>query len=125
MEKQELPIRKFDTGATRDTEAGKLDYIKALSPIVLQRYVQYLDKHRLQSDGSLRDWDNWKQGIPPEVYLSSRMRHEIAIWLLFEGYPAFDNHGPVNIEDALCAIIFNAQGQLHEILKTKMEVKNE
>ena len=32
-------IRKFDTGATRDTLEGKLSYVKALSPIVLQRYV--------------------------------------------------------------------------------------
>ncbi|KKK60510.1 hypothetical protein LCGC14_3023660, partial [marine sediment metagenome] len=32
-------IRTFESGATRDTTQGKLDYIKALSPIVLRRYV--------------------------------------------------------------------------------------
>ncbi|KKM02617.1 hypothetical protein LCGC14_1782680, partial [marine sediment metagenome] len=32
-------IRTFSSGATRDTTQGKLDYIKALSPIVLRRYV--------------------------------------------------------------------------------------
>jgi len=116
---EDQEIRVFLTGATRDTTANKLDYIKALSPIVLQRYVQYLDKHRLQPDGKMRDFDNWKQGIPCEIYRASRMRHEIALWLLSEGYPAEDNHGPVDREDSLCAIIFNAMGELFEILKGK------
>jgi len=64
-------IRQFDSGATRDTDENKPSYVKALSPIVLQGYVEYLGRHRLQSDGNLRDWDNWKKGIPQEVYLLS------------------------------------------------------
>jgi len=115
-------IRTFDTGATRDTAEGKLDYVRALSPIVLRRYVQYLNKHRLQSDGSYRDFDNWKKGIPQETYLSSGARHFMAVWLLAEGYEVSDNHGPVNEEDALCGEIFNAMGKLHEILKAKLNV---
>ncbi len=110
-------VRKFDTGATRDTTEGKLDYRKALSPIVLQRYVQYLDAHRKQPDGSMRDFDNWKQGIPIEAYFEGLGRHDMAVWLLHDGFPAEDNHGPVTLEDSLCAIIFNATGWLHEILK--------
>jgi len=115
-------VRVFSTGATRDTSADKLNYVKALSPIVLQRYVQYLSKHRLQPDGKMRDFDNWKKGIPCEEYLDSRVRHEIAVWLLSEGFPAEDNHGPVNVEDSLCAIIFNAMGELFEVLKEKKDV---
>lgn len=110
-------IRKFDTGATRDTTEGKLDYRKALSPIVLQRYVQYLDAHRKQPDGSMRDFDNWKQGIPIEAYFEGLGRHDMAVWLLHDGFPAEDNHGPVTLEDTLCAIIFNSTGWLHELLK--------
>ena len=113
------PIRTFETGATRDTTQGKLDYVKALSPIVLRRYVQYLDKHRLQPDGSYRDFDNWKKGIPQETYHSSGGRHFLDTWLLTEGYPTEDNHGPVELEDAICAQLFNLMGRLHEILKTK------
>ena len=114
-------IRKFETGATRDTIEGKLDYVKALSPIVLRRYVQYLDKHRLQPDGSMRGFDNWKQGIPQETYHSSGGRHFFDTWLLSEGYEAEDNHGPVtDIEDTLCAEIFNKMGRLHEILKARL-----
>ena len=115
-------LRTFDTGATRDNVEGKLDYMKALSPIVLRRYVQYLDKHRLQPDGSLRDFDNWKQGIPQEIYHSSGGRHFFDTWLLSEGYETEDNHGPVtDIEDTLCAEIFNKMGRLHEILKAKLK----
>ena len=120
--KSEQPkIRKFDTGATRDTVVGKLDYVKALSPIVLRRYVEYLNKHRLQPDGSYRDFDNWKKGIPQETYHSSKGRHFMDTWLLAEGYSTEDNHGPVNEEDALCGEIFNAMGKLHEILKDKVD----
>ncbi|MCP5019621.1 MAG: hypothetical protein GY938_30710 [Ketobacter sp.] len=114
--------RTFDTGATRDTGQGKLDYIKALSPIVLRRYVQYLDKHRLQSDGSYRDFDNWKQGIPIEVYRSSGGRHFVDDWLLSEGYTTEDNHGPItDIEDVICAQLFNLQGRLKEILEARFK----
>ena len=112
------PIRTFESGATRDTDQGKLDYVKALSPIVLRRYVQYLDKHRLQPDGSYRDFDNWKSGIPLDVYRSSTGRHFMDAWLLTEGHATSDNHGPVEIQDALCAQLFNIMGQLHELLKT-------
>ena len=115
------PIRTFETGATRDTAQGKLDYVKALSPIVLRRYVQYLDKHRLQPDGSHRDFDNWKKGIPQETYRSSQGRHFFDDWLLSEGYEAEDNHGPVELEDAICAQLFNLMGRLHEILKEQIE----
>ena len=117
-------IRKFETGATRDTTKGKLDYRKALSPIVLQRYVQYLNAHRKQPDGSMRDFDNWKQGIPIEAYFEGLGRHDMAAWLLHDGFPAEDNHGQVTLEDTLCAIIFNSIGWLHEILKKKLKENN-
>ena len=110
-------IRVFETGATRDTDKGKLSYVKALSPLVLRRYVQYIGEHRKQSDGTMRDWDNWKAGIPQDEYLDSLGRHFVDLWLLTEKYSAEDNHGPVNLESVLCAIIFNASGYLHEILR--------
>jgi hypothetical protein len=109
-------IRKFGTGATRDTATGKLSYIKALCPLVLTRYVEYIGEHRRLPDGSIRDWDNWKQGIPPEVCLDSEGRHFLADWLMAEGYSVEDNHGPVGEEDTLCAIIFNASCRLRAML---------
>ena len=43
----------------------------------------------------------------------------MAVWLLYDGFPAEDNHGSVTLEDTLCAIIFNSSGWLHELLKEK------
>lgn len=116
-------IRTFSSGATRDTDVGKLNYIKALSPLVLQSYVAYLSKHRVQSDGQLRDWDNWKRGIDKQTYLESLARHLMTLWLLHEGNQAFDNKGEVTLEDSLCAIIFNASGYLFEILKNEKDLE--
>lgn len=118
----ENKIREFDTGATRDTVENKLSYVKALSPVVLQRYVQYLNAHRKQPDGSMRDFDNWKKGIPIEAYFDGLGRHFVAIWLLQQGFGAEDNHGSVTLEDSLCAVIFNSMGWLFELLKENNNV---
>jgi len=115
-------IRKFDTGATRDTVEGKLDYIRALSPIVLERYVQYLAKHREQPDGSVRDFDNWKKGLPVDESLSSLGRHLIDVWKMMQGFKASDNHGECSIDDTLCAIMFNASTILYERLKEQPQM---
>jgi hypothetical protein len=112
-------MREFDTGATRDVSEDKLSYVKGLSPIVLKRYLQYLNEHRIQADGNKRTFDNWKLGIPQEAYLDGLGRHFIDVWLLCHGYSAEDNHGPVNLESALCAVMFNSMGMLYELLKEK------
>jgi len=117
----EAPIRRFDTGATRDTDSGKLSYVKGLSAAVLHRYMTYLLAHRKQPDGSMREFDNWKLGIPDECYLDSLVRHTMDLWRMDEGAAVEDNHGPVTEEDLLCAIIFNAHGKLHELLKLREE----
>lgn len=102
-------IRIFQTGATRDTEENKLDYEGFLSPLVLERYAQYMHKHRRQSDGSLRASDNWQKGIPVEVYMKSMWRHFMSVW---SGYRS----GRLSEED-ICALLFNAMGMLHETIK--------
>ena len=48
-------MREFESGATRDTDDGKLSYAKCLSPAVLRRYLEYMDEHRKQADGQMRD----------------------------------------------------------------------
>lgn len=114
-----VKMREFNGGATRDTSEDKLSYVKALSPIVLKEYVAYLGKHRTCPDGSVREWNNWKKGIPKDVYLDSLGRHFWDVWLITEGFTAIDNHGEVDIKDALCGVLFNAQGILYELLKEK------
>jgi len=102
-------IRKFATGATRDTASDKLDFEGFLSPLALRRFAQYMHKNRLQTDGSLRDGDNWQKGIPQDVYMKSMWRHFFAVWEDHRGL------GDNQIED-LCALMFNVQGMLHELL---------
>ena len=106
-------IRKFSTGATRDTDENKPDYESYLSPIVIARYGEYMLEHQRQPDGSIRAGDNWAKGIPRREYVKSMWRHFLDVWLWIRDFPEKMRE---EIEDALCAIIFNASGLLHEIL---------
>lgn len=106
-------IRRFDTGASRDTDAGKLDYEGFLSPDVIDAFARYMNKNRKMADGSLRDSDNWQKGIPIPVYMKSMFRHFMDVWRLHRGLTAREN-----MEDALCGLLFNVQGYLHEYLKS-------
>jgi hypothetical protein len=103
-------IRQFDTGATRDTSTDKLDFEAFLSPLVLERYAEYMHRHRLQPDGTLRDGDNWQKGIPRDVYMKSLWRHFFDLWKAHRRLPTKDS-----LTEILCAVLFNAMGYLHEL----------
>lgn len=105
------PIRTFATGATRDTDVNKLDYEGFLSPLVLERYAEYMNLHRKQQDGNLRPSDNWQKGIPRDQYMKSMWRHFMSVWKQHRGHEDAED-----LETALCALLFNASGMLHEIL---------
>ena len=107
-------MREFDTGATRDTDENKLDFDGFLSPLVLQRYAEYLNKYRKQADGKLRDSDNWQKGIPLAVYMKSAFRHFFSWWAY---HRKADIAIKEDIEENLCGLLFNAMGYLHEYLK--------
>lgn len=107
-------VRLFSTGATRDSEEGKSDYEGFLSPLVIERYGEYMNKHRKQSDGSLRASDNWQKGIPRDAYIKSAWRHFMDWWKEHRGLGSREG-----LEDALCAMLFNVSGYLHEHLKAK------
>lgn len=115
-------MRVFHSGASRNDDANKIDYEGHLSPIVLKRYCEYMHKHRKQSDGSLRDSDNWQLGMDPKVYMKSLLRHLMTLWLIHRDYEFLTDE---NIEDTLSAIIFNASGYLHEILKKNINNGNQ
>jgi len=116
-------MRQFESGATRDANdhPDKPSYYKGLSPIVLREYVKYIGRHRTMSDGSKRDWDNWKNGIPIDVYMDGLLRHVMAVWLIQQGFKSYDNNGEVSLKDSLNGILFNTIGFLHEILKAEVE----
>jgi hypothetical protein len=107
-------VRQFDTGATRDIDVDKYDYEGFLSPLVIERYGAYMHKNRLQRDGSLRDSDNWQKGIPLAAYIKSMYRHFMSVWKLYRGLKSEED-----LEEALCGVLFNSMGYLHEVLKVK------
>jgi hypothetical protein len=114
-------LRTFASGATRNLDTNKLDYEGFLSPLVIEAFGKYMHSHRLQKDGTLRSSSNWKAGIPDEVYMKSMWRHFFDVWKLYSGYEVLspeDSHS-VSREEALCAVLFNVQGMLHELLKEK------
>lgn len=114
VEKAEEKIRTFETGATRSAVGDKLSYAGFLSPLALKRYAQYMHKHRKQEDGSIRSSRNWRKGIPIEAFQDSMIRHMVDVWLVLEGFPQAASES--DMEELLSAIIFNAQGLLHELI---------
>lgn len=110
-------IRTFETGATRDTTEGKHEPWGFTSALVEQRFCEYMQGHRTQTDGQLRDSDNWKRGIPLDAYKHSLGRHVQDLRLILEGYP--EHARERDAEEVLCAILFNVQGMLHELIKER------
>ena len=110
-------MRTFETGATRDTSEGKLNYAGFLSLPALKQYAKYMNMNRLQSDGQIRKADNWKAGFPIESYVESAFRHYLD-WLEYHQSdnrtPEMNNAGIA----AICGLIFNAMGFLDEWLKS-------
>lgn len=119
---QEESLRTFETGATRSLDAERVDPEGVLSPLAIERYGEYMGKHRRQSDGTLRATDNWQKGIPLPAYMKGMWRHVLHLWQRHRGWTVVDPKAADDIEEDLCAIIFNAQGYLHEILKEKRRV---
>jgi hypothetical protein len=106
-------IRQFATGATRDTANDKLDYEGFECPRVMRAYAEYMHENRKQSDGTMRDSDNWQKGIPLDAYMKSLFRHFMEVWEIHRGVREGD------IVLALMAARFNVNGYAHEVLKTR------
>jgi hypothetical protein len=125
---QEQPsgkVRQFASGATRDTDQGKLNYRGFENPFVTKRFAEFMHRNRKQSDGSLRAADNWQKGITREAYMESLERHFNEAKQMHESEagrnPEFwgekaETSSEVFL-DTLCAIVFNAQGMMLEIMK--------
>jgi hypothetical protein len=110
------PMRSFGTGATRTTDAGRDDPEGYLSPLVIDRYNAYMTKHRRQADGQLRESDNWQKGMPLVTYAKGMWRHFLHFWTRHRGFDVRDAGAAADIEEDLCAVIFNTQGYLHELI---------
>lgn len=110
--------RRFATGATRSSDEGKPDYEGFISPLVLHRFGQYMTKHRKMEDGGLRESDNWQKGIPRKQYLKSMLRHVMDVWLIMRYFSGQAEER--DLTEALCAVKFNVDGMLHEVLQEQL-----
>ena len=104
--------RVFESGAQRDSDLGKEDYVESVSWIALQRYANYM---KVQESKYGRG--NWKKGIPIQEYEKSMFRH-------IQKYFAnkYDNANLEPEVDHLSAAWFNLQGLIHE--SEKITIKN-
>lgn len=107
-------MRTFESGATRDSDENKLDYEGFLSPQALEAFAMYMHRNRVQADGGLRDSDNWQKGMPRDAYMKSMWRHFMEVW---KGHRQGGAAEVPAMLDALCALMFNVQGYLHEYCK--------
>jgi hypothetical protein len=99
-----MSVRTFKTGAIRDTEDGKLDFIETISWTAFARYAKYMTGKK-QKYGS----GNFKKGIDIDAYERSLLRH-IHKYLVNKYEGGDEEKG----EDHLSAIIFNTFGIMHE-----------
>jgi len=106
--------RQFETGAVRDVDNNKPDFIESISWIALGRYALYMrSKEERYGRG------NWKKGIPIEEYEKSLMRH-------LHKYLAnkYDGASLEPEEDHLSAAMFNLFGLMHETIKGTVVADN-
>lgn len=106
-------MRKFTTGAVRDDDAHKEDYIETISWTAMKRYAQFMTSKK-----SKYGTGNFKKGIPIESYEQSLLRH-------IQKYLSNKHEGGQEEveEDHLCAILFNAFGIIHEEERNKRNEK--
>jgi hypothetical protein len=106
-------MRVFESGANRDDDEGKIDFEGIFHPSVIQAYGRYMESKSHLPDGSTRTSDNWQKGFGDDhckVCIKSAFRHFMDWWAWHRG----DKR--INIEDTLCALMFNLQAYLFKLL---------
>lgn len=106
-------VTEFDTGAIRDAQDGKPDFIETLSYSALRRYIGYMTEKKKKYGAG-----NFKKGIPIESYEKSLMRH-------IDKYMRnkYENGDDEKAEDHLSAMVFNILGIMHEEEQDKIKRK--
>jgi hypothetical protein len=125
-------VRQFESGATRNLDHNKLDYEGFNCPASERAFAKYMHTHRKQADGAMRDSDNWQKGIPVNQYMKSIRRHVQDLHLLHRGWAVVRPEdgaeltpSPESKIELLCAVWFNVQGMIHELLKAERSAVKE
>ena len=104
-------IRKFKTGAIRDDDSDKPDFVETISFSAHNRYAKYMTaKKKRYGEG------NFKKGIPITEYEKSLLRH---VDKYFRN--KYENGNDEPNEDHLAAIRFNVDGIMHEEEQSKLK----
>lgn len=107
------PMRQFATGAIRDNSTDKPEYFGYTSWRTMKQFGAYMLRHQKQANGQMRDADNWKKGIPLEVYQQSLTRHFVDWAAELEEAKS----SPETAMDLALAMKFNLDGWIHEMDK--------
>jgi hypothetical protein len=97
-------MRKFETGALRDADDTKPDFIETVSWTALRKFGEYMTSKKSRYGAG-----NFKKGIPIESYEQSLVRH---LQKYLEN--KYEDGKQEREEDHLSAMIFNIFGILHE-----------
>lgn len=112
--KKKKTITSFTTGAIRDSQEGKVDFVETVSFTAHERYGRYMTSKKKKYGAG-----NFKKGIPIESYEQSMLRH---IDKYFRNKYEHGNDEPN--EDHLAAIRFNVDGIMHEEEMIKKGIRN-
>lgn len=133
-------MRKFQSGATRDSNDGKIAYYGFRHPLVEHSFGKYMLGHQIQADGKKREANNWWGTWDEKISIDSLVRHAEELQAIDAGYYVYRVRGfngessiiretpdknlegfgaRVSKEDVYNAIRFNAGAGLLKLLKTK------
>lgn len=104
-------ITKFKTGAIRDTQEGKVDFVETVSFTAHDRFARYMTGKKKKYGAG-----NFKKGIPITSYEKSLLRH-ISIYFRNK----YENAKIEVNEDHEAAIRFNIDGIMHEQEQEKLK----
>lgn len=96
--------RTFKTGAIRDTEDGKNDWIETISWTALNRYATYMTGKKAKYGAG-----NFKKGMDIDAYERSLVRH-LHKYLVNK----YEKGNEEKDQDHLAAMVFNIFGIMHE-----------
>ena len=97
-------VRKFESGAIRDLDDSKEDYIETISWTAFKRYAKYMTGKKARYGAG-----NFKKGIPVSSYEQSLLRH---IQKYLEN--KYEQGTVETDDDHLAACVFNIFGIMHE-----------
>ena len=104
---------RYKTGAVRDSQEEKPDYIDAISWTALDRYVKYMESKKKKFGVG-----NFKKGLPIDRYEKAILRH-IKKYIVNK----YEKGNDEKDQDHLSAIVFNTLGIIHEEEMLKIKTK--